>query len=113
MTVAARLNTRLVLEAPRRIEDGIGGHSLDWTPLGTLWGEMRASAGRESRGEVGAVSIVTWSIMVRGAPPGDPRRPSAGQRLRLGQRLFRIEAVAERDPAGRYLTCFATEEGAS
>ena len=26
------------------------------------------------------------------------------------RRLFRIEAVAERDAAGRWLDCFATEE---
>ena len=32
------------------------------------------------------------------------------QRLRHGNRLFQIEAVAERDPEGRYLTCFAYEE---
>jgi head-tail adaptor len=112
MSVGPRMNIRLALEAPVRVEDGIGGHSLVWETLGTLWGEMRAAAGRESRGEVGAVSTVAWAITVRGAPAGDRRRPAAGQRLRLGARLFRIEAVAERGPAGRHLTCFATEEGA-
>lgn len=109
----ARLNTPLVLEAPRRVEDGIGGHSVVWTPLGQVWAEMRAAAGRESRGEVGAVSVVTWAVTLRAAPAGDPRRPAAGQRLRHGPRLFRIEAVAEADPAGRFLTCFAKEEGAA
>jgi head-tail adaptor len=36
--------------------------------------------------------------------------PAAGQRLRMAQRLFAIEAVAERDSAGQWLTCFAREE---
>lgn len=112
MKAPPQMNIRLILEAPVRVQDGIGGHSLAWTALGTIWAGMRASAGRESRGETGAVSTVGWAIVTRAAAAGDPRRPAAGQRLRLGARLFRIEAVAERDPGGRYLTCFATEEGA-
>lgn len=108
-----QLNTPLVLEAPLRVEDGIGGHAVVWNVLGQVWGGMKAAAGRESRGEVGAISVVTWAITLRGVPPGDPRRPAAGQRLRHGSRLFRIEAVAEADAAGRCLTCFAKEEGAA
>lgn len=38
-------------------------------------------------------------------------RPKPGQRFREGSRVFAILAVAERDPAGRYLTCFCREEG--
>ena len=65
-----QMNTRLILEAPMRVQDGIGGHSLAWTALGTIWAEMRASAGRESRGETGAVSTVGWSIVTRAAAAG-------------------------------------------
>lgn len=111
--MSPRLSTPLVLEAPLRVEDGIGGHAIAWTALGEVWGEMKASAGRESRGEVGALSVVTWAVTLRAAPAGDPRRPVAGQRLRHGPRVFRIEAVAERDVAGHFLTCFAKEEGAA
>jgi hypothetical protein len=31
-------------------------------------------------------------------------------RFRDGARLYRIEAVQESDPMGRFLTCFAVEE---
>lgn len=104
---------RLLLEAPWRVPDGMGGQATQWRALGAVWGAMRASAGREARGEVGAVSTVTWAITLRAAPAGDPRRPKTGQRLRMGARLFRIEAVAETGPAGRWLTCHAIEEGAA
>lgn len=107
---APRLNVQLVLEAAERQGDGMGGHQVLWRELGTLWAEMDAGSGRERHAEVGPQSVVRWRITVRGVPIGDPRRPAAGQRLRLGDRLFRIEAVAERDPAGRWLTCFAREE---
>lgn len=107
---APRLNHRLALEVQERSRDGMGGFRLTWRELGVLWAEMKAGVGRERYAEVGPESVVRWRITVRGAPVGDPRRPSAGQRFRQGARLFRIEAVAERDPDGLWLTCFAREE---
>lgn len=101
---------RLTLESPLRVDDGAGGYRVTWRRLGWLWGAMRAGTGRERGAQVGPESLVRWRIAVRGAAAGDLRRPVAGQRFRLGARLFRIEAVAERDPAGRWLNCFATEE---
>lgn len=104
------LNVPLLLETPQRQADGMGGFRLAWAPVGQVWAEMKAGAGRETRAEVGPQSLVSWRITVRAAREGDPRRPRPDQRLRMGQRLFRIDAVAERDTQGRWLTCFATEE---
>ncbi|AUH34160.1 head-tail adaptor protein [Paracoccus tegillarcae] len=105
-----RLNVPLVLESPVRQSDGMGGHRLAWQTVGKIWAEMRAGSGRERSGQAGAQSVVRWRIVTRAAVSGDPRRPGPEQRLRLGERVFRIEAVAESDPDGRYLTCFAREE---
>lgn len=114
---APRLTVPLVLETAQREPDGMGGFRLSWQPLGQLWAEMRAGAGAEKFGEVGAQSVTGWRITVRAAPAGDLRRPRPDQRLRMGsgpaQRLFRIEAVAESDRAGRYLICHAKEEVAA
>lgn len=100
------LTTQLALEQPDRIADGMGGYVTTWRRLGALWAQMDAGSGRED----GAISAVRWRISVRGAPVGDARRPKAGQRFRMGDRLFAIEAVAERDPLGAFLTCHAREE---
>ncbi|MFV0383688.1 head-tail adaptor protein [Paracoccus sp. (in: a-proteobacteria)] len=107
---APRLNVRLVLEAQERQGDGMGGYRLTWREQGVIWADLQAGSGRERFAEVGPESVVRWRITMRGAPAGDPRRPLPGQRFRLGQRLFPIEAVAERDAGGRWLTCFAREE---
>lgn len=104
------LNTELVLEEGQREPDGMGGYRLSWRPLGRLWAALEARSAREAAQGVGMVSVVQWRITVRGAAVGDPRRPRAGQRMSLGTRRFRIEAVAERDPHGRWLDCFAREE---
>lgn len=105
-----QLNRRLYLEAPERVADGSGGYVETWKVLGEHWAEVRSRTGRE-RDEAGVpISIVSYNIVVRSAPMGSIARPMPQQRFRDGQRLFTIQAVAERDREGRFLTCFADEE---
>ena len=105
------LNTRLALESAVNTPDGMGGYSTAWRQLGWLWAQLSSRSARQTGTGTGTISVIQWRITVRGAPAGDPRRPQPGQRLRLGPRLFLIEAVAESDPNGRFLDCFAREEG--
>lgn len=104
------LSRALVLEGVVRAPDGAGGFTEAWTALGTLWAEVRPWTGRDRLGEERMLSAVPYRVTVRGAPVGALSRPKAGQRFREGTRLFLIQAVTERDPDGRYLTCFSREE---
>ncbi len=105
-----RLNRRLVLEAPDRSEDGAGGFTDTWQPLGTLWADLTPRRGRVATGETGALSVAGFQILVRGAPLGSPQRPLPGQRFAMAERRFRIEAVTEAEPRGLYLMCECEEE---
>ena len=105
-----QLTRTLVLEKPTRVSDGSGGFTLGWMVLGTVWADMRAGSGREIAGQVVAVARVPYVIVVRSALVGSPQRPLVDQRFRDGARIFRILAVAETDPGGRYLTCLTDEE---
>ena len=107
---APRLDRRMVLEERRRSPDGAGGWTETWQPLGELWAELRPGLGREKRQEFAVISAVHYRVIVRGAPEGAPSRPRAGQRFRMGGRLFAIVGIAEHDPGGRFLTCFSYEE---
>ena len=108
-----KLNRQLTLEAPVRVADGAGGFSQSWTPLGTLWAEVTARSGREMAQGGQPASVVSYRIVVRGAPVGSPARPMAEQRFREGSRVFGILAVTEADGLGKYLTCYAQEEVAT
>ncbi|MCM2561034.1 head-tail adaptor protein [Lutimaribacter sp. EGI FJ00015] len=110
--MSGRLNlTRaLTLETPVEAPDGAGGLTRSWVGLGTLWAEVVARTGREREGDGAQMSLTGYRITVRAAPVGSTTRPRPEQRFREGSRVFRIMAVAERDPRGRYLTCFAQEE---
>jgi head-tail adaptor len=107
---APHLNRMLVLEDVVRSPDGAGGFTEAWAALGTLWAEVRPGSGSDVLGEERMLSAVPSRVTVRGAPVGSPSRPKAGQRFREGTRLLLIQAVTERDPSGRYLTCFTREE---
>ena len=107
---APMLGRLLVLEEPLRVSDGAGGFTLNWSPLGTLWGEVKVGSGREAAGEEITLAQVSYRITVRGAVVGAPQRPKPEQRLRDGTRIFVILAVTEQDSGGQFLTCYAREE---
>ncbi|WP_071674867.1 head-tail adaptor protein [Nioella nitratireducens] len=109
MSGRPNLSRRLLLEGPSRIADGAGGFTETWGPLGVIWGEVLPRTGRDA----GGLSRMGFKITVRAAPQGAPSRPTPSQRFRDGDRVFTIDAVTERDPGGRFLTCFATEEAAT
>lgn len=104
------LNRLLVLERLVRLPDGVGGFTETWEALGQHWAEIVPGSGRDLPAEEVILSAVPFRITVRAAPVGAPSRPVAAQRFREGTRAFRIIAITERDPGGRYLTCFAREE---
>ena len=107
---APQLNRALVLEAVERLPDGAGGFVEAWTALGVLWAAVLPGSGGDSLGEERMLSSVPYRVIVRGAPVGSALRPLAGLRVREGARLFWVQAVTERDPEGRHLTCFVREE---
>ena len=107
------LTRLLTLESPSRLADGAGGFSETWNAVGALWAELRARTGSERSVAGAAVSRTGYRILVRGAPTGSTMRPTPDQRFRDGARTFVIRAVAEHDPTGRFLICFADEEVAA
>lgn len=104
------LSRKLTLESPNRGADGAGGFVIGWDVAGSFWADVSLRTGREKSGGTVALSTMGYKIVVRGAPHGSTMRPKPEQRFREGERVFRILAVAESDPDGRYLTCFVDEE---
>ncbi len=104
------LNRKLVLEEASRTPDGAGGWSETWSAIGTHWAEMQALSGREKGDDLSVISGAGYRFILRAAPYGAPSRPRPEQRFRAGSRIFRILAVSDHDPAGRYIACHVREE---
>lgn len=105
--MTAHRPSRLLLESPVRTPDGGGGHTLAWTATGALWGEIAPGAAREAPVGHRPTARVTHRVTIR-REPGPARRPRPDQRLRLGERLFAIHAVAD-DPGGATITLWVEE----
>ena len=108
MTV--HLNRKLSLETAVRVPDGAGGFTETWTAKGTVWAALKPGSGRERFDAQATISKQPYRIVIRSAPVGSPQRPQPTERFREDTRIFAIVGVAEWDPDGRYLTCFANEE---
>jgi SPP1 family predicted phage head-tail adaptor len=99
---------RLTLEKAARTADGAGGATLAWNAAATLWGEIvPVKAEERPRGE-GLADMALCKITIRHRTD-----VAAGDRLRLGSRLFLILAVSDPAEDKRFLACLAEEGGAA
>lgn len=106
---ARHLNRKLVLESRVLTADDAGGQTVDWVAEGTLWAEVKLQRGAETRVSKRDLSTVNYTLFVRAAPIGSPRRPRPDQRFSEDGRIFSILAVGDDDPEGKYLRVWVQE----
>lgn len=109
MKTPPQLNRKLTLEERVTTPDGSGGFAVQWSPLGDLWADMRATRGNEQIIGRRETQSLAWRIRVRSAPIGAPSRPKPDQRFVEGTRVFTILAVSELAGTDLYLDCWAEE----
>ena len=107
---APHLNRALVLEGVVRAPDGAGGFTEAWGSWARFGPRCCPGPAATRWAKSGCCRRCLTGSPCGARRPGSASRPKAGQRFREGTRLFLIQAVTERDPPGRYLTCFAREE---
>lgn len=98
------LRRRLVLEAPVATPDGLGGATLDFETVAALWGQVEWLSGGEQWRLGRPEQVATHRITLRWRAGVD-----AGQRLRDGERIFDIRAVADPEDGRRRLICLVEE----
>ncbi|CAN1509512.1 COG5614 Bacteriophage head-tail adaptor [Rhabdaerophilaceae bacterium] len=96
--------TRLVLEAPVETANSIGGASIGYSAIATLWGEIDASTGRESSEGERLTGETLTRITVPFRTGIDAR-----MRFRQGLRIFAIRAAFDPDGKRRITLCQTVE----
>ena len=99
-----RLNRRLVLEAPTAAADGAGGTLAGMRTVGSLFAALDP-IGPLEQDDTG---FARWPRLLR-VTLRYRTDLAAGQRFRLGTRLFVIEAVTDPDETHRFLQCSCRE----
>lgn len=98
------LRRRLVLEAAVTAPDGLGGTTQTYDTVAALWAQVEFLSGREHWRRGRPEQAVTHRVTMRWRANVD-----AGQRLRDGERIFDIRAVADPDGGRRRLVCLVQE----
>jgi SPP1 family predicted phage head-tail adaptor len=104
VTHIGRLRHRLTLEAPQTTADEIGGRSVSWSPIATIWAAIETATGNEIGAEGQTDARLFHRITIR-------HRGDIGPAMRLtkGTRVFEIVAVRDADGRQRFLVIHAIE----
>lgn len=100
----ARRRNRLTLQSLAETATPLGGATLGWQNVATLWGSVEMKSGREAEEGGQAISPRTGRITLPFREGIDARN-----RFRLGNRVLEITAAFDPDGARRLLICLVRE----
>jgi SPP1 family predicted phage head-tail adaptor len=103
---AGRLRLRIAFEKPLLDPDGMGGAALIWDPVATIAADVTPMRTDERTIGEGVEQVTRHRITIRSRDD-----VSAGDRFRLGVRIFAIRSVTDPAEDGRWLVCLCEEEG--
>ncbi|MFP3945019.1 MAG: phage head closure protein [Alphaproteobacteria bacterium] len=103
---AGALRHRVTIELPVETPDGQGGQTVTWSPLATVWAEIRPLKARETVNAHQVEARTTHLVRVRHRPDILPT-----MRVVFGNRIFAIHGVLDDGERRRFLHLFC-EEGA-
>lgn len=103
-TPIGSLKRRLVLEAPVATPDGLGGSTLAYETVASVWARIEWLRGGEEWARGRPEQRATHRITLRWRAGVD-----AGQRLRHGATIYDIRAVLDPDGGRHRLVCIVEE----
>jgi SPP1 family predicted phage head-tail adaptor len=98
------LDHRLTVEQMVQTPDGAGGYVLSWQTYLSVWGQIEPSGGRERLAAFALQSSVTHRVIIR-----RQTGVTNAMRVKAGGRLFKIRAVEDLGPRGRFLELLCEE----
>lgn len=101
------LRTEVSLQAAAPTGDGMGGFTLDWTEVATVFARIEPISQASVFAADQRLETATHRIALR-------RREgvASGMRFVRQARIFEIVTVHDPDESGRYLVCRVREDGA-
>jgi SPP1 family predicted phage head-tail adaptor len=102
--VIGTLDLRATLLAQTRSPDGGGGFGEDWQSFAAVWASLEAQGGGEETAADANETRARYRVAIR-------RRTdvSAGQRVAIGARRFRVLAVMDEGPHAAAITLLTEE----
>ncbi len=105
MTAIGEFRHRLNMQAADEIEDGAGGVTRTWEPLGDVWAAIEPLSLDDAVVSDKRLGQLTHRVTLRYRAD-----ITLAHRFVLGARVFCIRAVRDPDERGRLLECLVEEE---
>ncbi|MBY0531547.1 MAG: phage head closure protein [Xanthobacteraceae bacterium] len=105
MTAIADFRHRLTLQVADEVEDGAGGVTRTWQPLGQVWAAIEPISLDDKLLSDKRRGLLTHRILLRHRSD-----ITLSHRFVLGVRIFSIRAVRDPDERGRVIECLVEEE---
>lgn len=93
MTIA-QLRHRVDIEQPSRVSDGIGGGTISWTPVKTVWARIETAVGNERKFADKLEANVTHVITCRALSVDTV---NSTMRIKFKNRIFQIRSVVKKN----------------
>lgn len=94
---ASRARTRISIEQQAATGDAYGGRKKVWSTFIEVWGIVEPASGREVFSNLQLQSRVDSRITIRYLPELSDTMSAARFRVRLGSRLYNVQAVLNLD----------------
>lgn len=105
MTCFSKLNKRLEIMAPQHLADGVGGSTISWGLLATVWAQITSHHADERLRENTLTSRTTHTITIRYR--GDI---SADMKFKLAQKEFEILSIVNVDEQNLWLKILSVQQ---
>ncbi len=105
MTAIGDFRHRLTLQAADEIEDGAGGVTRTWEPLGEVWAAIEPLSLSDNLLSDKRLGVLTHRVTLRHRVD-----ITLSHRFTLGTRVLAIRAMRDPDERGRLLECLVEEE---
>jgi SPP1 family predicted phage head-tail adaptor len=97
------LNRRITLQSPTRTADGMGGFTVVWGTVDTVWAAVWPTSAREALEADKPQMTTTHRIRIR------YRTVDPSWRVQYGDRYFTIESILNPSEAGKMLDLLCRE----
>ena len=106
---AGTLRKRITFQVRSATQDAVGGQSVAWTDLITIWASLEPAAGRELMTAQAMNIEQPTTITVRWQPELANFRSVAAMRVAYGSRIFNIHSSQNQEERNRILVLIASE----
>ena len=107
---SGQLRCRIILQRRSPAPDGVGGQSVIWSGLATVWADIQPASGRKLLAAQAVQSEVTHTIICRYRADlfADPKT-TAAMRALYGSRIFNLGPALDEDRRHKFVTIPANE----